>query len=87
MHCNRATLRLHGHEPIDVTGANMCTTIDTKVYTTSLGHAVIEQASGSVVLSSAEQILAVIRQLHTCYDYCASWKQSPDIAPADGSGA
>jgi len=65
----------------------MCTTIDTKVYTTCLGHAVIEQASGSVVLSSAEQILAVIRQLHTCYDYCASWKQFPDNAPADGPGA
>ena len=65
----------------------MCTTIDTKVYTTSQGHAVIEQTSGTVVLSSAEQILAVIRQLHTCYDYCASWKQFPDNAPADGPGA
>jgi hypothetical protein len=58
----------------------MCTTIDTKVYATTQGHAVIEQASGTVVLSSSEQILAVIRQLHSCYDYCASWKQSPESA-------
>ena len=47
---------------------------DLKVYTTTEGRAIIEQSSGSVVLE-AEQILAVIKQLHACYDYCAVWKQ------------
>lgn len=47
---------------------------DVKVYTTAEGRAIIEQSSGTVVLE-AEQILAVIKQLHACYDYCAVWKQ------------
>jgi len=49
--------------------------IPTTVYTTIDGQAVIEQPQGSVVLFSAEQILTVIRELHVCYDYCASWKE------------
>jgi hypothetical protein len=57
----------------------MTTEIDsmrqTKVYTTPDGRTVIEQSQGSVVLS-ADQIQAVIRELHACYDYCALWKES-----------
>ncbi len=49
--------------------------IDTKVYTTAEGHAVIEQSTGGVVVLSAEQILTFIRELHACYDYCAAWKE------------
>lgn len=49
----------------------------TRVYTTADGRAVIEQSEGSVVLSSS-QILAVINELHACYDYCAAWKESHD---------
>ena len=89
-HLSQAALQKPGKDFLNIlsdAGATMCTTIDTKVCTTSQGHAVIEQSSGTVVFSSAEQILAVIRQLHTCYDYCASWKQLPDNVPADGSGA
>lgn len=48
---------------------------DVKVYTTVEGRAIIEQASGTVVLD-AEQIQTVIKQLHACYDYCAVWKQT-----------
>jgi hypothetical protein len=59
----------------------------TRVYTTADGRAVIEQAQGSVILVSAEQILDVINELHACYDYCAAWKepalvQDPDAPPA-----
>ncbi len=54
-------------------------TTETKVYSTPDGRAVIEQPNGSVLLS-AQEILAVISQLHACYDYCASWKAS--TAPA-----
>lgn len=58
-------------------------TLHTKVYTTSDGRAVIEQSQSSVVLLSADQILAVIDELRACYDYCAAWKQpahEPDRA-------
>ena len=55
--------------------ANSDAVQDVKVYTTPEGRAVIEHASGSVVLE-AEQILTVIKQLHVCYDYCAVWKQT-----------
>lgn len=48
----------------------------TKVYTTPEGHAVIEQSQGCIILSG-EQILAVIKELHVCYDYCAAWKEKP----------
>jgi len=57
--------------------------IDTRVYTTSDGRAVIEQSQGSVVVLSADQILSVIDELRACYDYCAAWKQpaqEPDRA-------
>lgn len=46
-----------------------------KVYTTEHGHAVIEQSNNSISLR-ADQILAVINELHACYDYCAAWKES-----------
>lgn len=36
----------------------------------------IEQSKDSV-LSSGDQILAVISELHVCYDYCAAWKETP----------
>jgi hypothetical protein len=29
------------------------------------------------VLTSAEEILAVIKELNVCYDYCAAWKEVP----------
>jgi hypothetical protein len=57
-------------------GGNTDTSTDIKVYTTAEGRAIIEQASGSVVVLEAEQILTVIKQLHVCYDYCAVWKQA-----------
>ena len=56
-------------------------TIATSVYTTTDGHAVIEQAQASGVLFSSEQILEVIRDLHTCYDYCSAWKDSDETSP------
>lgn len=47
----------------------------TKVYTTTDGYAVIEQSDSAAVVLDADQILAVIGELHACYDYCAAWKQ------------
>lgn len=35
----------------------------------------IEQSMVSVGVSSSDQILTVIEQLHACYDYCAVWKE------------
>jgi len=51
--------------------------VPAKVYTTEDGCVAIEQSKDSIVLLSAEQILAVIQELHTCYDYCAAWKETP----------
>jgi hypothetical protein len=42
---------------------------------TKAAHAVVQQSKTSVVVMSPEQILAVIEQLHVCYDYCAAWKE------------
>lgn len=50
-------------------------TEDLKVYTTPDGRVVVEQSTESVVFRSGEQILRVIKELHACYDYCASWKE------------
>lgn len=47
----------------------------TKVYATTDGYAVIEQSNRATVVLAADQILAVIDELHACYDYCAAWKQ------------
>lgn len=63
--------------------------VQCKVYTTEDGRAIIEQSGSSIVLFSADQILAVIEALHACYDYCAAWKPStqdqgviaPEIQP------
>ena len=53
--------------------------VQTKVYTTPDGRVTIEQSKDSVVSFSADQIIRVIRELHVCYDYCASWKETtPD---------
>jgi len=62
-------------------GATIGGAIHTEVYTTKDGRAAIEQSNNSIVLS-ADQILAVIRELHVCYDYCAAWKEtrSDDIS-------
>jgi hypothetical protein len=49
--------------------------IETRIYTRPDKRTVIEQATGSAVVLSAEQIMAVIDQLHACYDYCAAWKE------------
>ena len=54
--------------------------VPTRVYTTSDGRAVIEQPQGSIVLVSAAQIVAVINELHACYDYCATWKEPSEPA-------
>ena len=51
--------------------------IQTKVYTTPDGCTIIEQSKDAVVVLTAEQIVAVIRELHACYDYCAAWKEPP----------
>ncbi len=56
--------------------------IATRVYTTIEGRAVIEQPQGSIVLYNSEQILEVIRELHTCYDYCAAWKDPSETRHA-----
>lgn len=59
-------------------------TLPTRVHTTEDGRAVIEQPNNAIVLSD-EQILAVIRELHVCYDYCAAWKEAdPDGVSVDG---
>ena len=55
--------------------------IPTKIYATTDGRAVIEQPQASVVFFSAAQILAVIRELHACYDYCATWKDPNETTP------
>lgn len=46
------------------------------IHTTPDGPVAIEQLKDSV-LSSADQILTVISELHVCYDYCAAWKEPP----------
>jgi hypothetical protein len=51
--------------------------IQTKVYMTEDGRAAIQQSNSATVVLSADQILAVIKELHVCYDYCAAWKQPP----------
>lgn len=56
----------------------------TRVYTTADGRAVIEQAQGSVVLVSAQQILDVIDELRACYDYCAAWREPVRDAEREG---
>ena len=48
-----------------------------RIYTTPDGRAVIEQSGDAKVALSAEQILIVINELRACYDYCATWRQSP----------
>ena len=62
--------------------ANIDAAVHTKVHTTADGRVIIEQSNNSIVLVSAEQILAVIKELNVCYDYCAAWKEmgSDDIA-------
>lgn len=61
--------------------ANINEAVHTKVYTDGNGHAVIEQPNHSIALTSSEKILAVIKELHVCYDYCAAWKE---VTSADG---
>ena len=55
--------------------ADIDAAVDTKVHTTKDGRVIIEQSNNSIVLTSAEQILAVIKELNVCYDYCAAWKE------------
>jgi hypothetical protein len=50
-------------------GADLEGPMRTKVYATKDGRAVIEQSQGSVALN-ADEILAIIDELHVCYDYC-----------------
>jgi hypothetical protein len=60
---------------VDLMATDIEGSIHTKIYTTPDGRVTIEQAESSVVTLSADQILAVIHQLHACYDYCAAWKE------------
>ena len=46
------------------------------IQTASDGPVAIGQSKDSV-LSSTDHILAVISELHVCYDYCAAWKETP----------
>jgi hypothetical protein len=55
--------------------ANIDDSERTRVFTTKDGRAVIEQSGNSIGLS-ADEILAVIKKLHLCYDYCAAWKET-----------
>lgn len=57
-------------------GPNDETSVTPRIYTTDDGRTVIEQSKDSVVVLSADQILMVIDELRTCYDYCASWKET-----------
>jgi hypothetical protein len=57
--------------------ADIDAAVHTKVYTTADGRVTIEQPDNSIVLTSAEEILAVIKELNVCYDYCAAWKEVP----------
>lgn len=49
--------------------------IHTRVYTRPDGRVAIEQENDAIVLT-AQQVLAVIKELHVCYDYCATWKDA-----------
>ena len=50
--------------------------MQTRVYTTGDGRAVIEQSGNAVVTLSSDEILKVIDELRACYDWCAAWKMS-----------
>jgi hypothetical protein len=49
---------------------------DTDVAVHPKVRVVIEQSKDSIVLFSADQIPAIIKELHVCYDYCAAWKET-----------
>jgi hypothetical protein len=49
--------------------------IETEIYTTDDGFVAIEQPNDTVVLLSADQLLAVIRELQSCYDNRAEWQE------------
>ena len=51
--------------------------VPTRVYTTADGRTLIEQPNDAVVTLTADQIMTVIAELRACYDYCATWKESP----------
>jgi hypothetical protein len=61
---------------------NIDAAVHTKVRTTADGRVTIEQSDNSIVLTSAEEILAVIKELNVCYDYCAAWKE---VTPEDSA--
>lgn len=44
--------------------------------TISDGPVAIDQSKDSLSFP-AERIIAVISELHVCYDYCAAWKETP----------
>ena len=49
--------------------------VETEIYTTDDGFVAIEQPNDTVVLPSADQLLAVIRELQSCYDNRAEWQE------------
>jgi hypothetical protein len=65
--------------PSTITGAPMGTKItgmvETEIYTTDDGFVAIEQPNDTVVLLSADQLLAIIRELQSCYDNRAEWQE------------
>lgn len=65
-------------------GLDTADRVPTRVYTTADGRTVIEQPDDAVVTLTADQILTVIAELRVCYDYCATWKDSPREATKDG---
>jgi hypothetical protein len=62
-----------------IAGAKMGTKItgmvETEIYTTDDGFVAIEQPNDTVVLLSADQLLAVIRELQACYDNRGEWQE------------
>ena len=46
-----------------------------EIYPTDHGLLAIEQASETVILLTADQLLAVIQQLHAYYDTRARWRE------------
>ena len=54
----------------------MSDALEIRVYTLPDGRVVIEQSCDAAVMLTAEQVLTVMKELHVCYDYCATWKEA-----------
>jgi hypothetical protein len=47
-----------------------------EIYPTDHGLLAIEQANNAVIFLSADQLLAVIQELHTYYETRARWREA-----------